>query len=115
MGEDEAAKAETQAMAAWTLDEILKLLHPFMPFITEELWAVLGETGPKRESPLCLAAWPEPAKVTDAKAVAEVNWVIDLISEIRSLRSEMNVPPASLLPLTITGADGETRQPRRTL
>ncbi len=109
MGEDEAAKAETQAMAAWTLDEILKLLHPFMPFVTEELWTVLGEAGPKRESLLCLAAWPEPAKAADAKAVAEVNWVIDLISEIRSLRSEMNVPPASLLPLTITGADQETR------
>ncbi len=109
MGSDEAAKYETQAMAAWALDEILKLLHPFMPFVTEELWAVLGETGPKRETLLCLAAWPKPAKKVDLKAVAEVNWVIDLISEIRSLRSEMNVPPASLLPLTITATDKETK------
>jgi valyl-tRNA synthetase len=109
MGEDEKAKAETQAMAAWTLDEILKLLHPFMPFVTEELWAVLGEQGPKRESLLCLAEWPKPAKKTDRKSVAELNWVIDLITEIRSLRSEMNVPPASLLPLAITGADKETK------
>jgi valyl-tRNA synthetase len=109
MGSDEAAKSETQAMAAWALDEILKLLHPFMPFITEELWAVLGEAGPKREILLCLAEWPKPAKKVDRKAVAEVNWVIDLISEIRSLRSEMNVPPASLLPLTIAGADKETK------
>ena len=109
MGSDEAAKSETQAMAAWALDEILKLLHPFMPFVTEELWAVLGETGPKRESLLCLAGWPKADKNVDQSAVAEVNWVIDLISEIRSLRSEMNVPPASLLPLTITGADEETR------
>ena len=62
MGADEAAKAETRAMAAWALDEILKLLHPFMPFITEELWAVLGEKGPKRETLLCLAAWPKAAK-----------------------------------------------------
>ncbi len=100
MGDDVAAKAETQAMAAWTLDEILKLLHPFMPFVTEELWAVLGENGPKRESLLCLAAWPEPAKKVDRKSVAELNWVIDLITEIRSLRSEMNVPPASMLPLS---------------
>ena len=109
MGEDEAAKAETQAMAAWTLDEILKLLHPFMPFITEELWKVLGEAGPKRNSLLCLTEWPKADKTGDANAVAEVNWVIDLISEIRSLRSEMNVPPASLLPLTVTGADEDTK------
>jgi valyl-tRNA synthetase len=109
MGEDEAAKAETQAMAAWTLDEILKLLHPFMPFVTEELWAVLGENGPKRESLLCLAEWPKPAKKTDQKAVTELNWVIDLITEIRSLRSEMNVPPASMLPLAIAGAGADTK------
>jgi len=109
MGPDEAAKAETQAMAAWALDEILKLLHPFMPFVTEELWAVLGEDGPKRETLLCLADWPKPAKKADRKAVDEVNWVIDLISEIRSLRSEMNVPAASMLPLTITGAGKETK------
>ena len=109
MGSDEAAKAETQAMAAWALDEILKLLHPFMPFITEELWAVLGEDGPKRETLLCLAEWPKASKKTDGKAVDEVNWVIGVISEIRSLRSEMNVPPASTLPLTIAGADKETK------
>jgi valyl-tRNA synthetase len=109
MGSDDAAMTETQAMAAWALDEILKLLHPFMPFVTEELWAVLGENGPKRESLLCLAAWPKADKNVDRKAVSEVSWVIDLISEIRSLRSEMNVPPASLLPLTITGADEETK------
>ena len=109
MGEDDAAKEETQAMAAWALDEILKLLHPFMPFVTEELWAVLGESGPKRETLLCLAEWPKADGKVDQKAVAEVNWVIDLISEIRSLRSEMNVPPASQLTPTVTGADEETR------
>ena len=109
MGTDDAAKAETQAMAAWALDEILKLLHPFMPFVTEELWAVLGEIGPKRQTLLCLAEWPKADGKVDQKAVAEVNWVIDLISEIRSLRSEMNVPPASQLPLTMSGADEDTR------
>jgi valyl-tRNA synthetase len=109
MGSDEDAKSETQAMAAWALDEILKLLHPFMPFITEELWAVLGESGTKRETLLCLAEWPKPSKKVDRKAGEELNWVIDLISEIRSLRSEMNVPPSSMLPLTITGADKETK------
>ncbi|MBT3070190.1 valine--tRNA ligase [Rhodomicrobium sp. Az07] len=109
MGDDEAAKAETQAMAAWTLDEILKLLHPFMPFVTEELWTVTGEEGPARESPLTLASWPVPAKDTDANALAEIDWVIDLISEIRSLRSEMNVQPATLLPLTLSGATEDTK------
>jgi valyl-tRNA synthetase len=113
MGSDAEAKAETQAMAAWALDEILKLLHPFMPFVTEELWAVLAEAGPKRETLLCLADWPKAAKKLDQKAAAEVNWVIDLISEIRSLRSEMNVPAASLLPLTLTGASKETRSRAR--
>ncbi|WKW52221.1 valine--tRNA ligase [Rhodomicrobium lacus] len=109
MGEDEAAKAETQATAAWALDEILKLLHPFMPFVTEELWTVTGEDGPARTSLLALAPWPEPARDTDAAALAEIDWVIDLISEIRSLRSEMNVPPATLLPLTLTGATDDTK------
>jgi valyl-tRNA synthetase len=109
MGSDAEAKAETQAMAAWALDEILKLLHPFMPFVTEELWAVLGEAGPKRETLLCLADWPEQAKKGDRKAAEEVNWVIDLISEIRSLRSEMNVPAGATLPLTIAGAGKETK------
>jgi valyl-tRNA synthetase len=109
LGSDAEAKAETQAMAAWALDEILKLLHPFMPFITEELWAVLGEAGPKRETMLCLSDWPQQARKVDKKAAEEVNWVIDLISEIRSLRSEMNVPAGSMLPLTITGAGKETK------
>ncbi|KAI96007.1 valyl-tRNA synthetase [Rhodomicrobium udaipurense JA643] len=109
MGDDEAAKAETQAMAAWALDEILKLLHPFMPFVTEELWTVTGEEGPARESLLALASWPLPARDTDAAALAEIDWVIDLISEIRSLRSEMNVPPATLLPLTLSGATEDTK------
>ncbi len=109
MGSDAEAKAETQAMAAFTLDEILKLLHPFMPFLTEELWAVLGEAGQKRKTLLCLSDWPKPVKKEDRKAVDEVNWVIGLIGEIRSLRSEMNVPAASTLPLAMTGASKETR------
>ena len=58
MGDDEAVKAETRATAAWTLDVIFKLLHPFMPFLTEELWAIKGAEGPKRESLLVLSDWP---------------------------------------------------------
>ncbi len=76
-------------MAAWARDEILKLLHPFMPFITEELWTVTAST--KRESMLALSEWPSLEGIGDAKAEAEIGWVIDLITAIRSVRAEMNV------------------------
>jgi valyl-tRNA synthetase len=88
-GPDGAGKDETRAMVAWARDEILKLLHPFMPFITEELWAVTAST--KRESLLALSEWPSLEGIGDAKAEAEIGWVIDLITAIRSVRAEMNV------------------------
>ncbi|MBL9096963.1 MAG: valine--tRNA ligase [Alphaproteobacteria bacterium] len=103
-GADEAAKAETRATAAWVFDETLKLAHPFMPFITEELWRVTGEQGPKRESLLIAAAWPTYAFARDAAAEAEMNWVKTLITEVRSVRAEMNVPAATKLPLQLKGA-----------
>ncbi len=90
-GPDGAAKDETRAMAAWALDEILKLLHPFMPFITEELWAVTAEQGPKRSDLLALSDWPKLDGLTDDKAEAEIGWVIELITAIRSIRAEMNI------------------------
>jgi valyl-tRNA synthetase len=88
-GADNAVKDETRAMVVWVRDEILKLLHPFMPFVTEELWGVTAS--PKRDSPLALANWPSLEGVGDAKAEAEIGWVIELITAIRSVRSEMNV------------------------
>ncbi|MFZ1773740.1 MAG: class I tRNA ligase family protein, partial [Rhizobiaceae bacterium] len=106
MGEDEAAKAEAQACMAHVLDEIYKLLHPFMPFMTEELWAV---TAPSRDSLLCLAAWPEP-DFEDSAAAAGINWLVDLVSGIRSVRAEMNVPAGAIAPLVVTGASDATRQ-----
>ncbi len=90
-GPDGPAKDETRAMAAWALDEILKLLHPFMPFITEELWTVTAEQGPKRDSLLALAPWPDLSGLEDNAAEAEIGWVIDLITAIRSIKSEMNI------------------------
>jgi valyl-tRNA synthetase len=90
-GPDGAAKSETRAATAWALDEIIKLLHPFMPFITEELWAVTAEHGAKRDHMLALAAWPQHDGLGDAGAEAEIGWVIDLITAIRSVRAEMNV------------------------
>jgi valyl-tRNA synthetase len=110
-GADSAAKAETQAMAAWARDEILKLLHPFMPFLTEELWAITVEGMAKRAQPLVLAEWPKHAGLDDEAAESELGWVVDLISAVRSLRAEMNIPPATLLPVTLVGAS-ETTQSR---
>ncbi|MEQ8543839.1 MAG: valine--tRNA ligase [Roseitalea porphyridii] len=102
-GEDEAAKAEARACAAFALDEIYKLLHPFMPFITEELWALTG----KRDGLICHAVWPEPV-LSDAAAADEINWLVELVFGVRSVRAEMNVPPSATGPLVVVGADETT-------
>jgi valyl-tRNA synthetase len=109
-GADEAAKAETRAMTAWTLDQTLKLLHPVMPFITEELWDELGKAGPARDEAMLLgAAWPVlPDGFVDAEAEAEIGWLVDLVGEIRALRGEMNVPLAAKPPLTFVQPDAVT-------
>jgi valyl-tRNA synthetase len=109
-GPDGAAKDETRAVFAWTFDRILTLLHPFMPFITEELWNRIGENAP-RAALLIQTPWPEPAGLGDAAADEEMEWVIRLVTEIRSVRSEMNIPPAAQLPLMIAGA-GDAIQAR---
>ena len=108
-GPDGAAKSETRAAAAWALDEILKLLHPFMPFITEELWRVTAEQGTKRDHMLALDSWPMHDGLDDTGAELEIGWVIDLVAAIRSVRSEMSVPPATQLPLVLAGVSSETR------
>jgi len=136
MGEEGPAKAETRAMVAWARDEILKLLHPFMPFISEELWAVTA----KREGLLTLAVWSRkeseftaeqltlmaaaapadvivptslievpPADFSDPAAESEIGWVVDLVTAIRSVRAEMNIAPANLTPLVLAGASNETK------
>ncbi|MET3925517.1 valine--tRNA ligase [Devosia sp. 2618] len=107
MGEDEVAKAETRATAAWALDQILTILHPFMPFVTEELWAETGKFGAPRENMLILTEWPDLSGLEDAEADAELNWLIDVITNVRSVRSEMNVPAGAKLPIVVVGA-GET-------
>ncbi|MGB3390612.1 MAG: valine--tRNA ligase [Pseudaminobacter sp.] len=109
MGSDEAAKAESRACMAYVLDEIYKLLHPMMPFMTEELWTHTVAEGEERPTLLCHARWPEPA-FEDAVAADEINWLIELVSGIRSVRSEMNVPPAAIAPLAVIGANETTRE-----
>jgi valyl-tRNA synthetase len=136
IGEDGSAKTETRAMVAFARDEILKLLHPFMPFITEELWAVTAQ----RNELLALTPWsrkvgelaPDPlalasaisaneisippvlltagaADFSDPAAEAEIGWVVDLVTAIRSVRAEMNIAPATLTPLVLAGASAETK------
>ncbi|GKX34009.1 MAG: valine--tRNA ligase [Rhizobiaceae bacterium MnEN-MB40S] len=99
-GDDEESRRESQACAAYVLDEIYKLLHPFMPFMTEELWTQSS----KRHGLLCHAEWPQD-DFTDDQAADEINWLIDLITEIRSARSEMNIPPSATGPLITVDAD----------
>ena len=105
-GTDEAAKRETQASAAWVLDQILVLLHPFMPFVTEELWQ---QTAP-REHWLMEADWPSYKGLGDAKADAEIEWVIKIISEIRSVRSEMNISGGLKISCVLVGANKDSRR-----
>jgi valyl-tRNA synthetase len=105
-GTDEAAKKETQASAAWVLDQILILLHPFMPFVTEELWQQTAA----REHWLIEANWPTYKGLGDVKADAEIEWVIKIISEIRSVRAEMNISGGLKIPCVLVGANKDSRR-----
>ncbi|MGC0052916.1 valine--tRNA ligase [Brucella pituitosa] len=107
MGDDEAAKAEAQATAAYCLDEIYKMLHPFMPFMTEELWTLTAGEGAKRETVLALAEWPE-LSFEDEESAADVNWLVDLVMGIRSVRAEMNVPAGAVAPIVVLEANAAT-------
>ena len=102
-----AIKAETQATMAWVLDQCLILLHPIMPFITEELWGVAGT----RAKMLVHADWPTytAADLVDPAADAEMNWAISLIEGIRSARAQMNVPVGLYVPVVMTEADDAAR------
>ncbi|MFX4222351.1 MAG: class I tRNA ligase family protein [Thalassobaculum sp.] len=92
-GPEHPSAAETRATTAWALNRALHLLHPIMPYITEELWASFGEEG---DQLLVSRPWPALAgDLIDAKASAEMDWVVRLISEVRSIRAEMNVPPSA--------------------
>jgi valyl-tRNA synthetase len=97
----EADRDETRATMAWALDQCLKLLHPIMPFITEELWCQIAE----RDKMLIHADWPElPLDLADPVADAEMGWVIRVIDGVRSVRAEMNVPGGAQIPMVLTGA-----------
>jgi valyl-tRNA synthetase len=103
-GEDQAAADETRAVAGWVLDQILVLLHPFMPFITEELWHALAA----RDHDLIVAKWPmADARAIDLEASAEIAFVIEFIEGVRKLRTDLNIPPSVKLPLWFSRLDRE--------
>jgi valyl-tRNA synthetase len=104
-GEGAEGAEETRAVAGWVLDQILVMLHPFMPFITEELWSKMGP----REHELIVAQWPmADARALDPSAAQEIDWLIRLVSEIRAARTELNVPPGARLPIFVRDASADT-------
>ncbi len=98
--------AETKAVAGWVLDQILVMLHPFMPFVTEELWSKLGE---RAHYPLITARWPAPAAQVDSAAKAEVNWLIALVGSLRTAKNELGIAPGARLDAYLPGPSAATR------
>ncbi|MFO0347236.1 MAG: valine--tRNA ligase [Labrys sp. (in: a-proteobacteria)] len=99
-GEDDVLKAETRAMVGWVIDQSILVLHPFMPFLTEALWeATAGAMG--RETMAALAPWPALDGLVDPSADAEIGWLVDLVTEIRSLRTEIGIPGGAQVPLVL--------------
>ncbi|RGP39953.1 Valine--tRNA ligase [Altererythrobacter insulae] len=90
---DSPAAVETRAVAGWALDQILVMLHPFMPFITEELWHALGD----RSYDLILAKWPNPRASVSKDATDAIDWVIELTTNVRSAKNELGIPPGAKL------------------
>ncbi len=96
---------ETRTVAGWAFDQILVMLHPFMPFITEELWEKMGARGGHL---LIHARWPDPGTEVDAEARSEIDWIVELTTKVRSMRAELSVPPGAYLPVTYDNADPST-------
>jgi valyl-tRNA synthetase len=106
-------------MTAWVLDQILRLLHPFTPFVTEELWRLTASeheqgtptgAGVRKKNLLALADWPRHDALHDPQAEAEIGWVIDLVSAVRSLRAEMNIATAVEIPAVLVGVSTATHE-----
>jgi valyl-tRNA synthetase len=106
-GADGPEKEETRAVTAYVLRETVKLLHPVMPFITEELWDKLGHRA--EHGALIGQPWPAPAEIA-AAADAEIGWLVKLISDIRSARAELNVPAGAKLKLLVVGGNETTKR-----
>ena len=107
-GEKGEMDPESKIVAGWVLDQILVMLHPFMPFITEELWHALSDPAAPRAYDIIHAKWPEPNAQADAEAIIEINWVVDTISKTRSFKAELNIPPGTRLTANIAEPQGST-------
>ena len=107
-GSARTEEEETREVAGWVLDQILVMLHPFMPFITEELWHSLSDPAHPRKYDLIHAKWPEPKAEVDAKAAADIKRIVELVSDIRTQRTEIGIAPAARLGTAVYGdSDGE--------
>jgi valyl-tRNA synthetase len=104
-GEDASAADETRIVAGWVLDQIIVMLHPFMPFITEELWHAMAQQDGDRDYDLIVAKWPEPKADIDKEAKAEVDWLIRLISATRTAKVELNIPPGTKMSAHVRDGD----------
>jgi len=108
LGEDAVTQVEhadeTRRTAGWAFDQILVMLHPLMPFITEELWAAMGE----RPYELILAKWPEPQAQVDPHAKAEMEWRVSLVSQVRSAKNELGIAPGQRMGAFVRGANAHT-------
>jgi valyl-tRNA synthetase len=112
-GETTPAVAETRATTAWVLDQVLLLLNPFMPFITEELFVSMAER--PLDKMLVSSEWPAyPASFKDVESSNEIGWLIRMISEIRSVRADMNVPAAAKINLQVKDASAATQRRLKT-
>jgi valyl-tRNA synthetase len=106
-GGSASAQAETRAAAAWGLDQILLMLHPVMPFVTEELHKEMADRG---GTLLIDEHWPRPDRsLIDPAAEMEMDWVVRLVSQVRAVRAEMGVPPGAKIPLLLKDAEEESR------
>ncbi len=106
--EKQEMDVESKAVAGWVLDQILVMLHPFMPFITEELWHAMADAATPRNYDLILAKWPEPKADLDHAAVAEINWLIQLVTAVRSVKNELGIAPGTRLNAFVRDASPET-------
>jgi valyl-tRNA synthetase len=108
-GEKQDMDAESKTVAGWVLDQILVMLHPFMPFITEELWHSLEDAERPRKYDLIHAMWPEPKVAVDPAAKTEIEWLIRVVSAVRGARTEIGVSPGAKINAWIDGGDDRNR------
>ncbi len=108
-GEKQEMDAESKLVAGWVLDQILVMLHPFMPFITEELWHSLADPARPRQYDVIHAKWPEPKAEVDAAATAEIEWLIKLVDMVRSAKNELGIAPGAKMDAFVRDASDSTK------